>query len=558
MTVVSFILFNIIFFFSSRGILVSFKIFTKKDFIVDQLKVFNIPLFIFYQVLAMFLLGNLTIIFNFFGSFNRLKYLLLLLLSISLLINLKEKFLFESKSVLVYVLLLVPFVLSFSSYGLKLHFDSVDYHLNFQNWVRESKIAFGLINLYPAYGWSTIYDYILSNFWFKDNFILLHFVNLLFFAFFYNFLIYSLLYSKDFFLKTISINILIFGFLDNFGVGGGGNGFLSIQMIGKPDLSVGILFFICFVLFVSDFLKDSYEINNFILLSSLSLFAYQIKIVSSGLIFLLIFYIFKLYPKFSIFNIFKKVYILFFVLFIYIIKNIFISGCYIFPISFTCIDSLFWSNKKLVDSFSNSVTSGNNFALNNFDNLSSWFISWINHGYNMQVYSNFIISIILIFLFNYLFFEKNKSENTNSKLKLLYIFTAFLTLTFFVTGPTIRYGYGLFLIIVSVIGVKNKNFRFEISKTKINLFYLALIFSTIILTPRIYSYNTFLKNPLTFYKPIDSISEYLQHPALINETEVELDSTECFILKTCIKESLEKINEEENLSYIFYYVDKSS
>ena len=63
------------------------------------------------------------------------------------------------------------------------------------------------------------------------------------------------------------MNLTIFGLLDNFGIGGGANGFLNIQMISKPDLSTGVLFFICFVLFLNDYVKDEYKISNFIFLS---------------------------------------------------------------------------------------------------------------------------------------------------------------------------------------------------------------------------------------------------------------------------------------------------
>ena len=78
--------------------------------------------------------------------------------------NLREPVSYKNNIFLISSFLIIPAILSISSYGLKFHFDSIDNHLNFQYWLRESQIVFGLSNLYIAYGWSNIYEYILSNF----------------------------------------------------------------------------------------------------------------------------------------------------------------------------------------------------------------------------------------------------------------------------------------------------------------------------------------------------------------------------------------------------------
>ena len=48
--------------------------------------------------------------------------------------------------------------------------------------------------------------------------------------------------SKYFF--NASFFIIFFGILDNFGVGGGSNGFLEIQMVGKPDIVFAVTYFL--------------------------------------------------------------------------------------------------------------------------------------------------------------------------------------------------------------------------------------------------------------------------------------------------------------------------
>ena len=51
-------------------------------------------------------------------------------------------------------------------------------------------------------------------------------------------------------------------------------------------------------------------------------------------------------------------------------------------------------------SLSESVSVGNNFALRTIENINVWFDAWINHSFNLQVYSNFLISIILFAIFS--------------------------------------------------------------------------------------------------------------------------------------------------------------
>ena len=556
MTIISYIIFNLLFFLFFRGLVVGYKIIYKKKFIVDQINLFNLPVFIFNQVFSLFILGNLSIILNFFFPIKELAYIFLGFFLFSILLNFYEKFNFDNLTFVIISFLIVPSILSLSSYGLKLHFDAIDYHLNFQYWVRESKSVFGLTNLYIGYGWSTIYDYILSNFWFGDNFILLHFVNLLFFGLFYNFIIYNLVFSKDFLMKIIAINITLFGLLDNFGIGGGANGYLNIQMIGKPDLSTGILFFICFVFFINDYIKDKFEVDKFVFISLLSLFAFQIKVVSGTLIILLIYYFAKLIPKNSLSLINKKMALLYLFFLSFIIKNIFISGCLIYPLSFTCLETFYWSEKNTVAEYTLNVSSGNNFALTNFGQIDVWFNSWISHAYNYQVYTNFLISFLLIFIFNRLFFIKNFAIS-KSKKNILYGYCIFLLIIFFYTGPTVRYGYGLFLVFIATIGTSRAEYKYKNISKKIESFYIILILITLLLTPRIYSYQEFITSPFNLYKVVDSTEEYLKSDALKNEIDIQFVSSKCFIVETCIKnKDYKKIKENLIGTYTVYYFDK--
>ena len=89
---------------------------------------------------------------------------------------------------------------------------------------------------------SSIYEYLSAALWFDKTFVLLHLLNVYFIHFFYLFLKESLFNEKNQSFMNISFIILIFSILDNFGFGGGRNGYIYIQGVTKQDITVGILF----------------------------------------------------------------------------------------------------------------------------------------------------------------------------------------------------------------------------------------------------------------------------------------------------------------------------
>ncbi len=551
MTLLLFIVFNFLLFLSIRGLIVIYKLVKNKDFLIDRLEIYNIPLYVFFPIFSLFFIGNFSIFSNFFLPIRNMYIFWIFLICILIVSNFKEKISIENKSYFIISFIVVPIILAISSYGLKLHFDSIDYHLNFQYWLRESKTVFGLSNLYVAYGWSTIYEYILANFWTKDNFLFLHFINLIFFTFFYNFLAFNILFSKNNFLKVISFNITIYSFLDNFGVNGGGNGFLTIQMVGKPDLAVGILFFISFILFLNDFLKKDFNFNNFLAICTLSLFAFQIKILSVYLLIPLLIYLYKLDKK----NINLSQIGLFVLLItfsaIYILKNIAISGCLIFPIESTCIDQLSWNNKERIAEFSDAVIGGN-YGIKIGDNLLLWFESWINNSYNIQVYTNMVISFLIVWVLNLLLFKKSSSSlELNQKISFFFIFL--LILGFFVSGPTVRYGFGTFLIAFSVFSINRNMFRFKENANIFSVLMGVVLLISIGLTPRLYSYKAFLQSPFEIAQIEDSTEEYLNSAFLKDLDENFIKNSICYIPKTCVKNiEYKSIRYSTKLGYKLY------
>ena len=152
MTFLLFIVFNFLLFLSIRGLIIIYKLIKNKDFLIDRLEIYKIPLYVFFPIFSLFFIGNISIFLNFFLSISNMNIFWIFLICILIVLNFKEKINIENKSYFIISFLVVPIILAVSSYGLKLHFDSIDYHLNFQYWLRESTTVFGLSNLYVAYG----------------------------------------------------------------------------------------------------------------------------------------------------------------------------------------------------------------------------------------------------------------------------------------------------------------------------------------------------------------------------------------------------------------------
>lgn len=556
MTILIFVIFNLILLLAFRGLVTIVKILGNKKFVVDKLSVSSIPVFVFFPVLSLFLIGNISVFANFFLPLKKLNLFWVVVLFILLFFNLKEPFQLDNKLFLFISLFIIPSVLSISSYGLKLHYDSIDYHINFQYWIREDKIVLGLSNLYIAYGWSTIYEYILSNFWFKDNFIFLHYVNLIFFTFFYNFVAYNILFSNNNFLKYTSTSIVMYSFLDNFGINGGGNGFLSIQMIGKPDLAVGVLYFVTLTLFLSDFLRNKFSYNNLVLITMLALFSFQIKIVSAYLIIPILVYVYKVRKnRISKIHI-QTGFILVLLLISFIIKNILISGCVFFPIEHLCLNDLSWTDQSKVKQFSSSVVSNNN-GLTFDTDLRIWFRIWMNNAYNLQVYSNMLLSFTIIYIINLLTLRKNINQNKRNEIYSIG-FIIFIALAFFITGPTVRYGFGTFLIVLSLNTLRKNTPKKKVKIQIVNKSMIFILFISIILTPRIYSYHGFFESPLLLTEIEDSTEEYLNLGSLKDLKTIPIQNTKCFIPKTCVKNDDYKLIEYSKIGNYKRYVIKEN
>jgi hypothetical protein len=466
-TLFAFLFFYLSIYFLGRGL---FKIFKFK-----LKNIYDIPINILYPIFGLFYLGNATLLINFFFPIS--SYISYSLLVLPLFFNFIEfkklKLILSIKNLITF--LLTPLVIGVSISDINLAYDAGLYHLNHQKWIQSEKIVFGLVNNHNRFGYSSIIEYINVNFWLDNNYILLHFVNLIFIIVFFQ-IIYLLLFTKYF---KFSISILIYGLFDNFGFNGGKNGFIEIESIAKQDTPFAIIFIISSYLTYRFFIDDKKKMEgNEKLILILCLFSIELRLLGFLNIFFLLLVLVNKYKISQTINItFKNNFLIIFLGVAFIVKNLITSSCMFYPIKFTCLDFLPWAKGDYANpSSENAALADFHIALTT-SNYMNWFNEWTAKEVNFIVFKNALVTFSIIILFNVLFkLLKKETFDKNSLILLIYfIVSLFLWI---ITSPGIRFGVGIFLTFVLFISFLYPSKKSLVIKNNVivySMFYLIIL-----------------------------------------------------------------------------------
>ncbi len=441
---------------------------------------------------GLLILGNLLIILNIFTPLNNIyiNIFLILLPFLSL-----KKFRIDIKKYLntnfIFNYLVIPGILVISTVDITFNYDAGYYHLLHQNWIRESEVIVGMVNIFFALGMSSIYEYLSAILWFDSSFVYLHFLNVYFLHFFYLFIKQHFLNKKYTDLYNVAFVILIYSILDNFGFGGGRNGFAYIQGVTKQDTTVGILFWFLSIVILKKIKEKNISNSEIVTISLISLFVYQIK-VSGVLVFILYFILVIYILKLKLVNFTRLIYLHAPVILFAIIwfgKSLFTTGCFIYPVDFTCIEIFDW----YVVGSTSEVEYYTKLASKNYT-LQTPFTEWIRvvakdtFEYRGQVLKNFTASFVFIFVLKYILFLKQKIKLNIFLISILFLIFNFTYLLFY--GPIPRYTIGVCLVSISLIGFFAGKSRYEIN----DYFKYFLIFISIFLIVRLHSYESLVFN----------------------------------------------------------------
>tara|TARA_B100000886_G_C20426006_1_gene494023 strand:+ start:2872 stop:4437 length:1566 start_codon:yes stop_codon:yes gene_type:complete len=514
-----------------------------KTQVIDDFKIFDTKIPIFYPLIGLFVFGNILFIFNFFTPLNsiNLKIVLILILFFNLY-NFKN--ILKNTSNLL-TLSIFQLIITLSIFNINFQYDAGFYHLNYQNWIKTEKLVVGLSNLHTPFGLSSISDYIASMFWFGNNFALLHLPSIIFLTVLLTFLSFHIFKSNNKFLKNSSILIIFFGILDNFGFNGGLNGFITISGIIKPDLPFAILFYLFTLLFLNGLIKKSFSIYEINFLSLLLFFSFQYRITSIYLFPFLLFTIFNLVrnKEFKLSQL--KMQLTYIVLFgLWIVKSFLLTSCLLYPITFTCLNTK-WGNNRNAVNFTDESREFN-FAFDINQNFLEWFREWIVQNSNSTILKNFVLSFFIILFISYFFSEKLEDQivlNFVSKCFIVYTILGFLLIWIF-GAPSFRFLYGSILFSISCLTLLKKRLNL---KNYLNSKYILtiLMFASAMLIPRLDSYKSFFDNPLELKVLEVETVRYIEGDG--NWVYPE-KGDQCWINKKCIPSSVQ-VEEEKLLSF---------
>ena len=424
---------------------------------------------------------------HFFLSHNYFHNLIIILLGFSLFLiekNKKKNLLNKNQIYITSIFILLIFGLLVS----KTHDDFPYYHFPYAYYLTQEKLIIGIGNLNHGFRTPSSIFYLNSIFYlpyikyFSFKFgaaLIMGISNLI--------LIFKL--RNDLKLKNYDfifyLTLLSFLFVNIF--------FYRISEHGT-DRSAQILILILFIETLSLLrIKFSYEkffSKIFILLALIiSLKAFYVLYLS---VLIPIFYYLKINDfKNLIFNFFKNFYFYLFLLIgIFVLSvNFFNTGCFLYPIQFTCLDNLPWSlhfEAKLMNNWYEQWSKAGaspDFRVDNPEVYIQGF-NWVNNWINMYFFnkvSDFLAGIIFLsFVVLMTFYSKNLKKIYINK-KIYFVITIILILLFewFYNHPSLRYGGYSLIALIFFIPLSIYLSRFEINnyfrKKLIVLITLSLI-----------------------------------------------------------------------------------
>ncbi|MDC0446037.1 hypothetical protein OAM09_04385 [Candidatus Pelagibacter sp.] len=298
-------------------------------------------------------------------------------------------------------------------------------------------------------------------------------------------------------------------------------------------------------------IKDYHLINLFIL----TFFIFSIKIIFLPfLVLCLIFLANKIRTK--EFLITKKTFIIFIICFSYLVKNLLISGCIIYPIEITCIETLQWNSKEIASNLSLSTEIFNKSFYSYNGNLSSskyienfyWFKNWYISNYRELL--DYISVLFIACFFTFIVLKKIKNDKLiNKQVVMISLILLIFSLLIAYKTPVIRMFHHTFFFLGIIIISISFNFFSITFKKKYFIIFLIICFSFSISKniKRIYKSN-FKNDPILHFKEINwyqvpkkrNLNDFTYYMGWINASPIG-------------NENIGQLNYKKKFSYDFIY-----
>lgn len=453
------------------------------------------------SILGCILISFIALFINFFLPLNEIFNTILLVLSLIYFFLIKRVSL--KKKEIYYIFLTSLVTTSLLLYSNVYRPDAGLYHLPYTNFLNEHKIIFGLSNIHFRFGMISIMQYlsaINNNILFKDIGIVIPLASLVtfFIIHFFNSTLEIFKKNKTSLKNIFSLFIIIF---------------ISYKINRYSSYGNDAVGHLSFFYLISIILGSKKKDLNFI--SLIAVFAFLNK---PTMIVILLFPLLIFVKNYNIKNL-RLIYSLSSFLFIFwILKNVVITGCAIYPLKQTCFNNLSWTNIEEIKQESSSGEAwskawpdrrNNKISMDDYNKNFNWFLSWKdNHGrYVLKILTPYLMTLLIILYL--LRKEKNSQNNILLKKDIYFIFALTVSIIgcilFFIKFPLFRYGYSYLIssIILAILAI-SKNFS-EIKLIKVSkIIFLICLFvilgkqglrinknlDSTFLWPRIYSHVT--------------------------------------------------------------------
>ena len=397
-------------------------------------------------------ISYIALIINFFTPLSPIINLILLIINLCLIFYKKKKIFL----ILKYILIFIFSLLIFTIYARNPE-DASLYHLSYIAILNSEPINFGLTNFHSRFGHTSITQYLSAISYIpiiskhtiisQNNFIYC--------------LVIAIFFSK------IKLNIekketynLYFKFLCLI--------FISLKLAKFSDwgndLIPAILTFYI-VSFLMDFLTRYNNENRFNFIYFYTLLIITFIFLNKISYIVLYSLVSLLYLKnIKIIKFFNHKIIIFFIIFllIFFIRNLIISSCIIYPLTFTCLETP-WNSNELnnlvfleAKSWAMGISDQQNLNLSPeiFVKDFNWVNTWVNNHFikvNEKIFTFLIFSFLILLILKF----KLKTQNTKINLPNFhkYILLLFLiyVIIWFLSSPLFRYGTGLIVVLVILI-----------------------------------------------------------------------------------------------------------
>ena len=432
--------------------------------------------FIDSTIFSLILFSFINVLTNFFFPLNQITNTIIYLLIIFFSFFIKEELYFNRKiffSILLLISIIGFFLVIFDTVNRP---DAYLYHLPYSQILNNEKIIIGLSNLHFRFAHISIIQYLSSsNFTWINNASSILSPMAIFWSLILIYFAHDILkiIKKD---EVFSIGKLfsIFALI-----------YISYKINRYGEFGNDAVGHLTIFYIVSKFIyhKEGDKIN-FYIICVLCVFAIANKIFFA--ISLIIPFYILIREKLNILKIFFSLPT--FLLMLWLIKNILISGCAIYPIKETCFDNLTWTN---FDQIEREAVSGEAWAkawperydkkisMEEFNKNFNWISAWSKKHLKIivKIILPYFLLILIILIFSS---DKNDKRARNAKLSIILLFSLIGSIIFLFKFPLYRYGYSYLIIFIISLNIYVFEKYVNINKF-MNICKITLIFCIITL-----------------------------------------------------------------------------